>query len=65
MQEYDFNLLSGPSKTDQTIYEAASIDGAGPWERFGNHLPSIKPLISIAIIYVVVSMSLFADDLVF
>lgn len=56
-------FLAGLQKTDQTIYEAASIDGAGPWERFWKiTLPSIKPLISIAIIYVVVSMSLFVDD---
>lgn len=56
-------FLAGLQKTDSTIYEAASIDGAGPWERFWKiTLPSIKPLISIAIIYVVVSMSLFVDD---
>lgn len=56
-------FLAGLQKTDQSIYEAASIDGAGPWERFWKiTLPSIKPLISVAIIYVVVSMSLFVDE---
>lgn len=56
-------FLAGLQKTDQTIYEAASIDGAGPWERFWKiTLPSIKPLISVAIIFVVVSMSLYVDE---
>lgn len=52
-------FLAGLQKTDSTIYEAASIDGAGPWERFWKiTLPAIKPLISIVIIFVIVTMSL-------
>lgn len=56
-------FLAGLQKIDSSIYEAASIDGASPWDRFWKiTLPSIKPLISVAIIYVVVSMSLFVDN---
>ena len=52
-------FLAGLQRTDSSIYEAASIDGAGPWERFWKiTLPSIKPLISIVIVFVVVTMSL-------
>lgn len=55
-------FLAGLQKTDSAIYEAASIDGASPWDRFWKiTLPSIKPLISVAIIYIVVSMSLYVD----
>ncbi len=55
-------FLAGLQKIDISIYEAASIDGASPWDRFWKiTLPSIKPLISVAIIYVVVSMSLFVE----
>jgi ABC-type sugar transport system permease subunit len=55
-------FLAGLQKIDGSIYEAASIDGASPWDRFWKiTLPSIKPLISVAIIYVVVSMSLFVE----
>jgi ABC-type sugar transport system permease subunit len=55
-------FLAGLQKIDTSIYEAASIDGASPWDRFWKiTLPAIKPLISVAIIYVVVSMSLFVE----
>lgn len=55
-------FLAGLQKIDSSVYEAASIDGASPWDRFWKiTLPSIKPLISVAIIYVVVSMSLFVE----
>lgn len=55
-------FLAGLQKIDGSIYEAASIDGASPWDRFWKiTLPSIKPLITVAVIYVVVSMSLFVE----
>jgi ABC-type sugar transport system permease subunit len=55
-------FLAGLQKIDHSIYEAASIDGASPWDRFWKiTLPSIKPLISVSIIYIVVSMSLFVE----
>lgn len=53
-------LLAGLQKIDRSIYEASMIDGAGPWTSFWKiTLPSIMPLISISIIYTVVSMSVF------
>lgn len=56
-------FLAGLQRTDSSIYEAASIDGAGPWERFWKiTLPSIKPLISIVIVFVVVTMSLQSTE---
>jgi len=54
-------FLAGLQKIDKSIYEAAMIDGASPWEAFWKiTLPSIKPLITISIIYTVVSMSIFS-----
>jgi len=54
-------LLAGLQKIDRAIYEASMIDGAGPWESFWKiTLPSIMPLISITIVYTVVSMSVFS-----
>ena len=54
-------LLAGLQKIDKEIYEASMIDGASPWEAFWKiTLPSITPLISVAIIYTVVSMSVFS-----
>ena len=54
-------LLAGLQKIDKEIYEASMIDGASPWEAFWKiTLPSIIPLISVTIIYTVVSMSVFS-----
>jgi len=54
-------LLAGLQKIDRSIYEAASIDGAGPWESFWKiTLPSLMPLITVTVIYTVVSMSVFS-----
>jgi ABC-type sugar transport system permease subunit len=53
-------FLAGLQKIDREIYEASMIDGAGPWESFWKiTLPSIMPLVSVVIIYTVVSMSVF------
>ena len=53
-------FLAGLQKIDRSIYEASMIDGAGPWESFWKiTLPSIMPLVSVVIIYTVVSMSVF------
>ncbi len=55
-------FLAGLQKTDRSIYEASAIDGASPWDRFWKiTLPSIKPLITVSIIYIIVSMSLYVD----
>lgn len=55
-------FLAGLQKINKEIYEAAAVDGASPWDTFWKiTLPSIKPLISVNIIYVVVSMSLYVE----
>jgi len=54
-------FLAGLQKIDKEIYEASMVDGAGPWASFWKiTLPSIKPLITVSIIYTVVSMSVFS-----
>lgn len=55
-------FLAGLQKIDKALYEASSIDGASPWDNFWNiTLPSIKPFITVNVIYVVVSMSMFVE----
>ncbi len=56
-------LLAGLQKIDRSTYEAAMIDGAGPWIAFWKiTLPSILSLITVCIIYTVVSMSVFTTN---
>jgi len=50
-------FLAGLQKVNSQIYEAASIDGASPWEIFWKiTLPSIKPFILVNIIYTTVDL---------
>lgn len=50
-------FLAGLQKVNTQIYEAASIDGASPWEIFWKiTLPSIKPFILVNIIYTIVDL---------
>jgi ABC-type sugar transport system permease subunit len=56
-------FLAGLQKIDKSVYEAADIDGASPWDRFWKiTLPGIASLISVAVIYIVVTMSLFVES---
>ncbi|SDU76892.1 putative aldouronate transport system permease protein [Jiangella alkaliphila] len=44
-------FLAALSRVDDQLYEAAAIDGAGPWRRFWNvTLPSIRPIIILLLI---------------
>jgi ABC-type sugar transport system permease subunit len=50
-------FLAGLQKVNSQIYEAASIDGASPWEIFWKiTLPSIKPFILVNIVYTTVDL---------
>jgi ABC-type sugar transport system permease subunit len=54
-------FLAGLQKVDHSLYEAARIDGASPWETFWKlTLPMLKPLIMVNFIYSVVYISTFA-----
>ncbi len=44
--------LAGLQTIDPIIYEAAALDGAGPWKRFvGITLPSLRPAILVALLF--------------
>jgi ABC-type sugar transport system permease subunit len=48
-------LIAGMQSINPSIYEAATIDGAGPWESLWTiTLPGISPYIFIAVIYTIV-----------
>jgi ABC-type sugar transport system permease subunit len=53
-------FLAALQKISKDMYEAASIDGASPWTTFWKiTLPTIYPLVSICVIYVVVFLANF------
>ena len=51
-------ILTGLQKIGDSIYEAASIDGAGSWEKFWKiTLPYLRPMILVAAAYTVVDLA--------
>lgn len=58
-------FLAGLQKVDRQIYEAARVDGAGPWESFWKiTLPSLTNLVFINIIYTIVLLATFSENAV-
>lgn len=58
-------FLAGLQKVDRQIYEAARVDGAGPWESFWKiTLPSLANLVFINIIYTIVLLATFSENAV-
>ena len=45
-------LLAGLQNIDPTLFEAAAVDGAGPWRRFtGVTLPLLRPALLVAFLF--------------
>lgn len=56
-------LMSGMNAISEDIYEAAQLDGAGWWRRFGSvTLPLLKPTIALVLILTVISSYLAFDQ---
>ena len=56
-------FLVALQKIDGSMYEAASIDGASPWEAFWKiTLPHLRPIIILNAIYTIIEMGTAADD---
>lgn len=55
--------LSSLQKIDASIYEAAAIDGASPWEAFWKiTLPSLSTTTLVIAIYTVIALSHFSEN---
>jgi ABC-type sugar transport system permease subunit len=56
-------FLAGLQKIDSQVYEAARVDGAGPWQSFWKiTLPSLMNLIFINAIYTIVLLATFSEN---
>ncbi|TCB92170.1 sugar ABC transporter permease [Micromonospora zingiberis] len=60
-------LLAGMQAIPKDLYEAASIDGAGPWRQFWQiTIPMVRPtLIFVVILSTIGGMQLFTEPLLF
>jgi len=56
-------FLSSLQKVSTEVYEAADIDGAGPWEKFWKiTLPHVKPVILLNAVYTVMEIANSASN---
>jgi len=56
-------FLAGLQKMDQSMYEAAQMDGANGWETFWKiTLPSLKNIIFVSAIYTIVTLATFSNN---
>ncbi|NLD26147.1 MAG: sugar ABC transporter permease [Acholeplasmataceae bacterium] len=56
-------FLAGLQKIDKQVYEAARVDGAGPWQSFWKiTLPSLMNLVFINAIYTIVLLATFSEN---
>jgi ABC-type sugar transport system permease subunit len=45
-------LLAGLQQIDRSLYEAAGVDGAGPWRQFADvTLPMLRPALLVAVLF--------------
>lgn len=55
--------LAGLQKVNASLYEAASIDGASPWQIFWKiTLPCLRPMLLVSAVYTIVDLAGFSNN---
>lgn len=56
-------FIAALQKIDGQIYEAAMIDGAGPWESLWKiTMPSLKNMVMVSVIFTVINLATFSEN---
>jgi ABC-type sugar transport system permease subunit len=56
-------FIAALQKIDRQIYEAAEIDGAGPWEAFWKiTMPSLKSMVTVSVIFTIINLATFSEN---
>lgn len=56
-------FIAALQKIDKHTYEAAMIDGAGPWESFWKiTIPSLKSMVLISVIFTIINLATFSEN---
>ncbi|MBN2540538.1 MAG: sugar ABC transporter permease [Bacilli bacterium] len=56
-------FIAALQKVDRYTYEAAMIDGAGPWESFWKiTVPSLKSMTLISIVFTIINLATFSEN---
>jgi len=55
--------IAALQKIDRSTYEAAMIDGAGPWESFWKiTMPALKSMVTVSIIFTIINLATFSEN---
>ncbi|MFH0993710.1 MAG: sugar ABC transporter permease [bacterium] len=56
-------FIAALQKIDHSIYEAAMIDGAGPWESFWKiTMPSLRSMVIVSIVFTIINLATFSEN---
>ncbi len=56
-------FIAALQKIDRATYEAAMIDGAGPWESFWKiTIPALKSMVFISIVFTIINLATFSEN---
>jgi len=56
-------FISALQKIDKSVYEAAMIDGAGPWESFWKiTLPSLKNMVLVSVVFTIINLGTYSEN---
>jgi len=56
-------FIAALQKIDRSTYEAAMIDGAGPWESFWKiTIPALKSMVLVSIIFTIINLATFSEN---
>ncbi len=56
-------FIAALQKIDRSTYEAAMIDGAGPWESFWKiTLPALRSMILVSVVFTIINLATFSEN---
>lgn len=56
-------FIAALQKIDRQVYEAAEIDGAGPWESFWKiTMPSLTSMVSVSVVFTIINLATFSEN---
>ncbi len=56
-------FIAALQKIDKHTYEAAMIDGAGPWESFWKiTIPALKSMVLVSVIFTIINLATFSEN---
>ncbi|MBI9010100.1 MAG: sugar ABC transporter permease [Tenericutes bacterium] len=56
-------FIAALQKIDKYTYEAAMIDGAGPWESFWKiTIPALKSMVLVSVVFTIINLATFSEN---